>query len=138
MLIVAFIYSLTSVFDKVVMINSDPYFGSALLRLLPGLFFLGLAIKQRKRQSVKQNKPSESWIKKVWPFLISGVITALAAITINIALTMQIVPYVISIKRVSILLGVIYGGLLFKENHIWQRLLGGIVMIMGVVIILLG
>ncbi|MFA6461171.1 MAG: EamA family transporter [Candidatus Woesearchaeota archaeon] len=131
MLIVAFIYSLTSVFDKVVMVNSDPYFGSALLRLIPGIFFLVLALRN------KTSLPKERPVKKYTAFIVAGIITALATITINIALTMQIVPYVISLKRTSILLSVIYGGVLFKEKSMWQRLTGALIMVAGVIIILL-
>lgn len=136
MLIVAFIYSLTSVFDKVVVVNSDSYFGSALLKLIPGIFFLVLAIRPKNHKHQSQ-LPQEKPLKKYTAFLVAGILTALAAITINIALTMQIVPYVISLKRTSILLSVIYGGVLFKEKSIWQRLTGALIMVAGVIIILL-
>lgn len=44
MLIVAFIFSISSNFDKLVVQNSDPYFGSSLVNLLLGCFFLGLSL----------------------------------------------------------------------------------------------
>jgi len=66
-----------------------------------------------------------------------GLILALEAVTINIAYTMKIVPYVISIKKISILFSVLYGGLIFRENNIFMRIAGASVMTMGVILIIL-
>ncbi len=52
-----------------------------------------------------------------------------------IAVKIALVPYVISLKRVAGLFSVIYGGFMFKEEHIKERLIGTIIMILGVVLI---
>ena len=69
-------------------------------------------------------------------FLV-GLILALEAITINIAYTMQIMLYVISIKRISILFSVFYGGLIFREKNIFMRIAGASMMTIGVILIIL-
>jgi uncharacterized membrane protein len=42
---------------------------------------------------------------------------------------------VISLKRTSLLFGVMYGALLFKEEKIKERLIGSVIMITGVLLI---
>jgi drug/metabolite transporter (DMT)-like permease len=43
----------------------------------------------------------------------------------------------IAIKRLSVLFGVIYGGVLFREAHMRIRLFGAVLMLAGTVLILL-
>lgn len=47
------------------------------------------------------------------------------------AYTLAIVPYVVSIKRLSALFVVIFGWLLLKEQGFRQRLLGVGIMVLG-------
>ena len=68
---------------------------------------------------------------------IIGVILALVTITINIAYTMQIASYVISLKRLIILFSVFYGGLIFKEKHILKKGLAALIMLTGAVMVIL-
>ena len=53
----------------------------------------------------------------------------------NLAYLTAIVPYAAAIKRVAILIGVIYGGMLFKEKNMAIRILGSLIIIGGVVMI---
>lgn len=53
------------------------------------------------------------------------------------AVSLTLVAYVISIKRISAIFGVIFGYLIFKEKGIKERLLGAIIMVLGVAIITL-
>ncbi len=46
--------------------------------------------------------------------------------------------YVIAIKRAGMVLGLVYGWLLFDEQHLGERLLGAAVMLLGVLLITLG
>ena len=47
------------------------------------------------------------------------------------------VAYMISVKRTSLIFSVLYGWLVFKEEHIRERLLGCMVMVIGVALITL-
>ncbi len=132
MLIVAFLFSISSNFDKLVVINSDPFFGSSIVFLLLSFSFIIISHTTIKISDIKRQ-----YIGNFYEFLFAGIITALSAITINIALTMQIVPYVISIKRLSILFSVLYGSLIFKEENIIMRCIGSSIMLIGVVFITL-
>lgn len=66
-----------------------------------------------------------------------GLVISLIEITINLAFTMEIVPYVASLKRLSILFVVIYGALIFKEKNIMRRSLGALIMLIGTFFIIL-
>ncbi len=52
-----------------------------------------------------------------------------------LALSQIQAAYMISLKRTSIIFGVLYGAWLFKEEKIGERLLGTVIMISGVFII---
>ncbi|PIN76090.1 hypothetical protein COV17_03270 [Candidatus Woesearchaeota archaeon CG10_big_fil_rev_8_21_14_0_10_36_11] len=130
MLIVAFLFSLSSNFDKMVVQNSDTLFGSAFVHLFLGIAFIAISsFRSINILSVYKNN--------FHTFFLIGLISALGAIFINIAFTMQIVPYVISIKRLSILFSVMYGGWLFKERNLFARVSGALVMVVGVILIVL-
>lgn len=54
-----------------------------------------------------------------------------------IAISLILVAYVISIKRVSVVFCVLWGHFIFKERGIKERLAGTSVMVLGVVLITL-
>ena len=68
-------------------------------------------------------------------FSLIGLTVALSTIAHFLAVNLIEVSYVISVKRTSLLFGIMYGALWFKEKNITERLIGGIVMIVGVIII---
>ena len=79
--------------------------------------------------------------EKVLPYIIPALLVAFfaaaEAISINIAYTIQIVPYVIAIKRLSIIFMVLYGTILCHERGLAMRSAGAALMVGGAVIILL-
>jgi hypothetical protein len=58
-------------------------------------------------------------------------------VAINLAYTVQIVPYVIAVKRLSILVSVLMGGLIFGEEGLRFRVPGALIMLGGVAAIVL-
>jgi drug/metabolite transporter (DMT)-like permease len=144
MIFVAFLYSLSVNYDKEVVLNSSPLFGSALILFLLAIVFLLIAVLTRTRcsfvarDSIGPNPvPSDPRFPHS-PFLIYGAvgtILAIEGISINTAYTMAIVPYVITIKRMSIFFSVLFGWLLLHEQHIRGRMFGALVMITGAVVI---
>jgi uncharacterized membrane protein len=130
MLIVAVLFGISTNYDKLVVQHSDPFFGSSMIYLfLGGCFFV---------ISLYSNRFNLNVYRKNFPkFYLIGLAYALMGVAINTALTMQIVPYVISLKRMSILFSVFYGGLIFKEKDILKRSLGALVIIVGVILIIL-
>ncbi|RLG15292.1 MAG: EamA family transporter [Candidatus Nanohalarchaeota archaeon] len=130
MLCVAFIWSITSNFDKIGVMNSSPVFWTASLNLFLTMTLLPVMLlkSQSCAAQVKNN------IKALLPI---GFFTAMMHIFIMTALSMTLVAYVISIKRTNALFAVLWGALFFKEKDVKGRLLGALIMIAGVVLITL-
>ena len=129
MLLVSFIYAFTSVIGKLAIIHSNPYFfgvvyNIALTSLM--VFFLPAAMNAGSRKNL---------IKKPLVGLILGAIVAVEIFSHMLAVSLTNVAYMISLKRMSLLFGVVYGALLFKEEKIMERLAGAIIMIAGVFLI---
>ncbi|MFA4860054.1 EamA family transporter [Methanoregula sp.] len=150
MLVVAFLYAVAINFDKMGVQNSDPVFGAGITMLLIGLAFVPIALyrRARNRQKISQVTAGNPAARSVLlvPFrlkeaalagILIAILITLEAITINTAYTEQIAPYVITIKRMSIILIVLYGTLVFHETGLVRRLSGAGIMVLGVILILL-
>jgi uncharacterized membrane protein len=60
---------------------------------------------------------------------------AIMIITHLKAISLIEVSYMVSVKRLSILFGVLYGVMFFKETNIKERFLGATVMVSGIILI---
>jgi hypothetical protein len=151
MLIVAFLFAASINYDKIAMINSDPVFGMGFtLLLISGAFvviiivsagFAGQRPLQHAARDCDASNRVPGWIKSglpcVVPSMLIGFFAATESVSINIAYTLQIAPYVIAIKRLSIIFMVLYGTILCAEDEIRTRILGSALMVGGAVIILM-
>jgi drug/metabolite transporter (DMT)-like permease len=149
MLAVAFLYAISTGFDKLVVLNSDPVFGSGVVFGVLGSAFLFIfLVRQRggSRQSLSgaAGGPPCSVnprANRVHDIVIAGVaigcIVTVEAVAINEAYLLQIVPYVIAIKRLSIVLTVLYGTIVIREEEIGRRVAGAGLMVGGAILILL-
>ena len=127
-LLVAFIYSITSNLDKIAIQNSSPITRIIVVQLLMALVLLFL-ISFRSNQKIVEIK------SKYKPLLLIGLLTALILLCQMTALTLSIVPYIISLKRTSALFCVILGVIAFKERNVKPKLLGATLMVLGVFLI---
>jgi uncharacterized membrane protein len=151
MLIVAFLFAVSINFDKIAMLNSDPFFGMALTVLAIGMAFVLIAAYYRSSiQTLSSQKPPENGKraplsgfpsfpqrKYLALTILIGAFVAIEAASINVAYTLQIVPYVIALKRLSIIFVVLYGTLVFSEQETGKRLMGAALMVSGAIIIVL-
>ena len=150
MLIVAFLFAASINYDKIAMLNSDPVFGMAFtLLIISGAFAVLVVISKKSagpgllRRAEQVHTPGHfpeilfSFRSYYVPAVLTGIVVSAECVAINIAYTLQIAPYVIAIKRLSIIFMVLYGTLLCAENEMRTRLLGSVLMVGGVVIILL-
>lgn len=130
MLLVAFLFSITSNIDKIGVQNSSPIFWAfsinlfVMLAIIPLIFF----------KSDHDFSAIKTDFKVLFPI---GFFSALTIIFQMIAISLTLVAYVISIKRVSVVFGVLWGRFFFKEIGIKERLIGALVMVLGVVLITL-
>lgn len=127
-LLVAFIYSISSNLDKIIIQNSNPLTRNvSVLALMTLMLFL--LVQFRSKQKIKNIK------SKYKLLLIAGLFAAITLIFQMTALIIGIVPYVISLKRTSALFSVLLGAIAFKERNTKPRLLGSALMVAGVVLI---
>jgi drug/metabolite transporter (DMT)-like permease len=125
MLIVAFLWSITSNFDKIGVKNSSPIFW--LFSLFGTMSILLLPILLHKTPN-----PGTKILKQLPMLATMGFFNAIGVLCQMQALTLTLVVQVIAIKRTSVLMGVLFGHFIFKEKDIQQRLLGAGIMIVGV------
>jgi len=128
MLIVAIIWSITSNIDKIGVTNSSSIFWVIALNVTLATFMFPIMIFKSKNWKNILKKD----YKSLFPI---GLFSALSLIFHMTAITLTLVAYVISIKRLSIIGSVLMGYIVFKEDDIKERLLGAVIMIIGVVII---
>ena len=126
MLGAAFVWSVTGVMDKIAMQASAPIFFVMAEDFLIALFILPYAWKGL-RQHRRQIREERLQLAAV------GVFSMLTLVCQMIALQTALVVYVVAIKRLSILLSIILGGVVFKEKDIKFKLVGGTIMVAGVI-----
>jgi len=130
MIAVAFIYSITSNICKIGINHSSPIFFGAVYYLLLTTLLTGFFKKRifNLRENLAKNIKSLSLIGFFYGFMV---------ITHFISLSLTNVAYMISVKRTSLLFSIFYGKFMFNEEKIKERLLGSIVMLIGVILITL-
>ncbi len=129
MLAVALIWSITANVDKVGVQSSSPIFWSFAINLFIAAALLPVLLFTRRSAPLS--------VRSAWGLLALGGAGALTTLCQMAAISVALVPYVISVKRTSIVLAVVWGWLLFAEQGVRERLGGAALMLAGVVLILL-
>ena len=128
MLIVALIFAFGAVIGKLGILHSSPLFFTmaffAVLSFVTSLVLLILG-------SVRLMTFRKYWVKG----FIAGLLFFIHCLAHGFAISMIKAGYMISIKRFSVLIGIIYGGMFFKEKYIVLRFLGAGMMVAGAVLI---
>ena len=126
MLSVAFIYSLTSNFDKIGVQNSSPLFWSLSIASVMTIGFL-LLLRFLPQQHIAAPRS-----RTIAMLLLIGLFQSIGLLAHNTALSLGPVPSVIAVKRSSIFFAVIWGFVLLKERHVRDRLAGALLMVIGI------
>jgi drug/metabolite transporter (DMT)-like permease len=139
MLGVALIYAFTAVMGKAAMLYVGPEQFGALYFLIIGLVLLPLfALPSAALSLVGGSRVSvRRLLRRPRAALTVAVLNAGMIYTHFLALQRVEVAYMIAVKRTSLLFGIIYGVLLFRETGLSTRLPAGLLMIAGVFVILL-
>jgi drug/metabolite transporter (DMT)-like permease len=150
MLIVAFLFAISINYDKIAMLSSDPVFGMAFTLLIISSAFALISVftgkiagkypvKGALSSTIPGRVPAPAFSLQPYlvPAFLAGFFVAAECVSINIAYTLQIAPYVIAIKRLSIIFMVLYGTIVCSENELRTRFMGAALMVGGAVIILL-
>ncbi|HIQ49622.1 MAG TPA: EamA family transporter [Nanoarchaeota archaeon] len=126
MFIVAFLWSISSNFDKIGVTSSSPIFWIFSIHLFISICLFPFAYTKVFRNGLKKS------VKIIIPL---GFISGISLLCQMIALKLTLVVYVISIKRMSSVISVIFGYLFLNEKNIKERLLGALIMVIGAVCI---
>lgn len=130
---VAIIYSFTATLCKKAISASSPLFFAGFFPVLVFLCLTPVALwKGRKELGVLR----ETAILKAT--LLPALFSFVETITGVVAVSLTNVAYMIAVKRLSLLMGVLYGYLLFREDGLRERLAGGGLMVAGVALIVIG
>lgn len=129
---VAFIYSITSTLGKIAIENSSPIFFGVTYFLSVFLFLTPLVIYKGKDEikMIFRNGALKSSI-------LPGFFQAIMIISHMLSLGLTKVAYMISVKRLSLLIGIIYGRIIFKESNFKERMFGSLLMFIGFLLIVL-
>lgn len=127
---VAVIYSLTASFGKVAIEHSSPLFFAVTYFIALTVFFAPIAFWMG-RNELEVFFRDKQFRKLVLP----GVFLAVMAATQMLAMSLTKVAYMISVKRLSLIIGIMYGYFLFREENIKERFLGAVLMLIGFVMV---
>lgn len=128
MLAAAFIYSFGAVVGKKAILHSSIMFFTVSFFICFNLVCLSAMILSRKTRLRRLTAS---------PFqgIVAGLLLFGHAVCHGWAISMTKAVYMIAVKRLSILFGVIYGGLFFNEKHLFYRMVGTILMIAGAAVL---
>lgn len=132
---VALIYSVTGPLGKMAIEHSSPLFFGTTYFIVLTLLFTPIALYKGRRY---YQRPEGRKIRReaVLSSFLPGIFYSFMVASHMVAISLANVAYVISVKRISIIIGVLFGYLFFKEKNIRERLLGATLMFIGFVIII--
>jgi len=132
MLIIALIYSVTSALGKIGVEHSSPAFFGFTYFLALAISLLPIIVRRSGAGRLLPLLKSNFRIA-----LLPSVFDAIAIVSHFYAVSMVNVAYMIAVKRSSLLIGTVYGFLLFREQNIRERLLGALFMFAGFVVVVI-
>lgn len=129
MLFVAFLWSLGANLDKIGIQNSSPIFWTIAVSTIISLMLFVIMYLQSPTQPKRQISKSLKYL------VLIGLFGALSLSFQMLAFKLNLIVYVISIKRISIIIGILFGYLFFKEKNIKERFAGALIMLIGILLI---
>lgn len=92
----------------------------------------------KKTINYYRTPPKNNWLKQCPTTIILMTVilfNIIATIFHAIAINLTLVVYVVAVKKVAIILNIFWGFLLFGEGNIRKKILGSLMIIMGVICI---
>ncbi len=127
MLIVSLIYAVTGSMIKVGINNSSPLFFGAAYFVIFSIAYAPVGLRNLRRPSPRGARM----------LMLAGALMFVSLITHMISVSMTEVAYMVSVKRTSLLFGVLLGYFYFRERDIKERLLGAALMLAGFILVVL-
>jgi uncharacterized membrane protein len=130
MLLVALIWSVSANFDKIGVRNSSPLLWAAALNLFIAAALLPLVLYRRRGERLMPDG--------LKGLILIGTAGGLGSIFQMSAISLTLVPYVIAIKRTSILMSSLWGHLRLGETGLRERMPAALLMAAGVALLTIG
>ncbi len=129
MLSISLLYAFTAPIGKIAVLHSNPWFFAAVYNLVLTVIIVSL-------WPVAGNGTGVPGIfSRPVPMILLGLVASVENICHMMAIAQVEAAYMIAIKRMSLLLGVLYGAWWFGEENIRERLAGAAIMVAGVFLI---
>jgi len=130
MILVAFIYSVTASLSKKAILDSSPIFFAIVY--WTGFFILLTPVALYcARTEWRGVKSAEVFRAALFP----GIWEFVGTISYVVGLSLTKVAYIISARRLAVLIGVMYGFVLFMESGIRERFIGASLMVAGFIML---
>ena len=129
MLLVAFIWSITSNIDKIGVEETSPIYWAFTKDFVILIYLIPIVIWKSKQPLLQIRN-------RRWPLLMVGFFKSTSVVTQMFAIQFILVPYVISIKRASSVFIILFAFFFMKERENFRnRLIGIIIIMIGLFII---
>jgi drug/metabolite transporter (DMT)-like permease len=117
-------FSLNSCFDRLAVLEGTPVFAGFTMTLLSALFLLPFTLVKKERRE---------GLRVYWAgLLVRGILEVAFMVSKLYALQYRSAPDVAGIQRVSLVLSIIGGRVLFQEEDFGRRLAAGVFILAGV------
>lgn len=126
-LISALFFSLNSCFDKLAVNESSPLLSGFAMTALSGIILVPFSREPLLKEFSNNHRP----------FLLRGLFETIFMVCKLAALQYLQAPYVVAIMRGSIIISIVSGRTIFKESNFAQRMLGGVIILLGITTIVL-
>jgi drug/metabolite transporter (DMT)-like permease len=133
MIMVAFIFSITSSLGKLAIGHSSPLFFASTYFIAVTLCFTPLVYLNKNKGSLLRILRKDAG-KAILP----GLLFSAMIVSHILAISLTSVAYMVAIKRSSLIIGSIYGIIFFGEKNSGERLLGAALMFSGFLLIVTG
>ena len=129
MLSISLLYAFTAPIGKIAVLHSNPWFFAAVYNLVLTVIIVSLWPVTARGTGVP------GLFSRPLPMLLLGLIASTENFCHMMAIAQVEAAYMIAIKRMSLLFGVLYGAWWFGEENIRERLAGAAIMVAGVFLI---
>ncbi len=126
---ISFLYAFTAPIGKIAVLHSNPWFFAAVYNLVLTAAIVLLWPLTNKAAEVP------GIFRRPIPLLLLGLVASLENFCHMMAIAQVEAAYMIAIKRLSLLFGVLYGAWWFGEENLAERLAGAAIMVAGVSLI---
>jgi drug/metabolite transporter (DMT)-like permease len=129
MLSISFLYAFTAPIGKIAVLHSNPWFFTAVYNLVLTAFIVSFW------PVTARGNGAPGIFCRPGPMLLLGLVASIENFCHMMAIAQVEAAYMIAIKRMSLLFGVLYGARWFGEEKIAERLAGAAIMVAGVFLI---